>query len=135
METSWILVQVSEDTFSHMADDLKYIGQTSFRGSTAYDVPDEFSNIVIYSGFNNGNLFPLFIGRVKRVFLKNKHEFICILDIISKIVRIDTEFANEVLRYFPSCKTNLTEEIDESTIGKIWVTVQKSPQLTAWNIC
>ena len=41
MSQSWILVQVSEDTFSHMADDLKYIGYTTFRGSCSYEVPNE----------------------------------------------------------------------------------------------
>ena len=56
MSQSWILVQVSEDTFSHMADDLKYIGYTSFRGSCSYEVPNEedffIAIVLIYSHYS-----------------------------------------------------------------------------------
>ena len=133
MRQSWILVQVSEDTFSHMADDLKYIGHTTFRGSCSYEVPNEEDFFVIYSGFNSGNLFPLFVAKVNRTFLKDKSEYICSLSIVSKIVRIDKEFAENELKYFPACKTNMTELIDKTLTARIWGTIQNAPLLAAWN--
>lgn len=134
METQWILVQVSEDTFSHMADDLKYLGQSCFRGSMNYAIPEECSNIVIYSGFNLGTFFPIFVGRVNRIYRKNSVDFICTFNLITKIVSVEKDFANEVLMYAPSCKTNFTEEIGDELVGKIWITIQKSKQLASWSI-
>lgn len=133
MRQSWILVQVSEDKFSQMADDLKYIGQTTFRGSCNYEVPNEGDSLVVYSGFNDGNLFPLFIAKVNRTFLKDKSNYICFLSIDSKVVRIDKEFADYELRYCPSCKTDMTELIDDTLVGKIWDMTQNAPLLVAWN--
>lgn len=133
MRQSWFLVQVSEDKFSQMADDLKYIGQTTFRGSCNYEVPNEGDSLVVYSGFNDGNLFPLFIAKVNRTFLKDKSNYICSLSIDSKVVRIDKEFADYELRYCPSCKTDMTELIDDTLVGKIWGMTQNAPLLVAWN--
>ena len=109
MSQSWILVQVSEDTFSHMADDLKYIGYTTFRGSCSYEVPNEEDFFIVYSGFNSGNLFPLFIAKVNK------------------------EFAETEFKYFPTCKTNITELVDKTLVAKIWETIQNAPLLAAWN--
>lgn len=134
MEYTPVLLQVSEDTFDHMANDLKYIGETTFRIWGKYNVPDEFANIVIYTGLNNGSLFPLFIAKVQRVFRKNENEFICIIKGLTDFVRINPKFADEELHYAPGCKTGMTEELDECTYGKIWVEVEKSPRLTAWCI-
>lgn len=134
MENQWILIQVSEDTFSHMADDLKYIGQTSFRGSTSYAIPEEFSNLIIYSSFNNNTLFPIFHARAKRVFLKNKSEYICIFELVSKVVRLNEVFAKDNLPYNSGGRINFSDEIQETQIGKLWVEIQKSPELTKWNI-
>lgn len=128
-----VLVQVSNDTFSHMADDLKYIGQTTFRGSCSYEIPDEGDLIAIYSGFNDGNLFPFFIAKIIRVYLKNKFEYICSLSLESKVVRISKEFAEFELKYFPACKTNMTEQVDLLLNEKIKIEIQKSPSLNAWN--
>ena len=133
MTQNWFLIQVSNDILSHMADDIKYIGQTTFRGSCSYEIPCEDDYIVVYSGFNNGNLFPLFIAKVNRVFLKNKNEYICLVTSISKIVKISKEFAEYELQYFPQCKTNMTEQIDHILTGKIWAEVQKASILVAWN--
>ena len=133
MSQSWILVQVSEDTFSHMADDLKYIGYTTFRGSCSYEVPNEEDFFIVYSGFNSGNLFPLFIAKVNRTFLKDKSEYICSLSIVYKIVRINKEFAETEFKYFPTCKTNMTELVDNTLVAKIWGTIQNAPLLAAWN--
>lgn len=133
MRQSWFLVQVSEDKFSQMADDLKYIGQTTFRGSCNYEVLNEGDSLVVYSGFNDGNLFPLFIAKVNRTFLKDKSNYICSLSIDSKVVRIDKEFADYELRYCPSCKTDMTELIDDTLVGKIWGMTQNAPLLVAWN--
>ena len=132
MECPPILVQVSEDTFSHMADDLKYIGKTTFRICSKYNIPDEFANMVIYTGLNNGTLFPLFIAKVQLVFRKNENEFICILKILTDVVRINPKFVDEELLYAPGCKTGMTEELSEQTYGKIWIETEKSPRLTAW---
>lgn len=133
MKENLIIVQVSNDIFSHMADDLKYNGYTTFRGSCSYEVPDEEDFIVIYSGFNNGNLFPLFIAKVNRVFLKNESEYICSLFLVSKVVRIDKEFVENKFKYSPSCKTNMTELITPPLTIKIWETIQHAPLLAFWN--
>lgn len=132
MEFTPILVQVSEDIFSHMADDLKYIGETTFRCWSKHGIPDEFANMIIYTGFNSGSLFPLFIAKVQRVFRKNENESICLLKTLTDIVRINKQFANEELQYEPSCKTNRPEEVSEHSYGRIWIEVEKSPRLTAW---
>lgn len=133
MAQNWLLVQVSNDMLSHMADDIKYIGQTTFRGSCSYEVPCEEDFMVIYSGFNSGSLFPLFIAKVNRVFLKDKSEYICSITMISKIVKINRDFAESELKYFPQCKTNIVEQIEPLLTAKIWAEVQKSPMLVAWN--
>ena len=66
-------------------------------------------------------------------FLKDKSEYICSLSIISKIVRINKEFAETEFKYFPTCKTNMTELVDKTLVAKIWGTIQNAPLLAAWN--
>ena len=41
MVQNWFLVQVANEMLSHMADDIRYLGQTTFRGSRNYEVPCE----------------------------------------------------------------------------------------------
>lgn len=56
MVQNWFLVQVANEMLSHMADDIRYLGQTTFRGSRNYEVPCEDDFLVVYSGFNSGSL-------------------------------------------------------------------------------
>ena len=72
MMQNWFLVQVSTDMFYHMADDIRYLGQTTFRGSRSYEEPCEDDFLVVYSGFNSGSLFPLFVSKVSKVLIKPK---------------------------------------------------------------
>lgn len=112
MVQNWFLVQVANEMLSHMADDIRYLGQTTFRGSRNYEVPCEDDFLVVYSGFNSGSLFPLFVTKVSKVLIIDQNEFICIINNVSKVVKVREEFAEYELRYFPQCKTNMIEHID-----------------------
>ena len=133
MMQNWFLVQVSTDMFYHMADDIRYLGQTTFRGSRSYEEPCEDDFLVVYSGFNSGSLFPLFVSKVSKVLIKDKTEFICIIDKVSKVVKVREEFAECELMYFPQCKTNMTEHIDSNLLQKLWQELQMAPALKAWD--
>lgn len=133
MVQNWFLVQVANEMLSHMADDIRYLGQTTFRGSRNYEVPCEDDFLVVYSGFNSGSLFPLFVTKVSNVLIIDQNEFICIINNVSKVVKVREEFAEYELRYFPQCKTNMIEHIDSTLLQKLWQELQVAPALKAWN--
>lgn len=133
MVQNWFLVQVANEMLSHMADDIRYLGQTTFRGSRNYEVPCEDDFLVVYSGFNSGSLFPLFVTKVSKVLIIDQNEFICIINNVSKVVKVREEFAEYELRYFPQCKTNMIEHIDSTLLQKFWQELQVAPALKAWN--
>jgi hypothetical protein len=133
MVQNWFLVQVANEMLSHMADDIRYLGQTTFRGSRNYEVPCEDDFLVVYSGFNSGSLFPLFVTKVSKVLIIDQNEFICIINNVSKVVKVREEFAEYELRYFPQCKTNMIEHIDSTLLQKLWQELQVAPALKAWN--
>lgn len=133
MVQNWFLVQVANEMLSHMADDIRYLGQTTFRGSRNYEVPCEDDFLVVYSGFNSGGLFPLFVTKVSKVLIIDQNEFICIINNVSKVVKVREEFAEYELRYFPQCKTNMIEHIDSTLLQKLWQELQVAPALKAWN--
>ncbi len=133
MVQNWFLVQVANEMLSHMADDIRYLGQTTFRGSRNYEVPCEDDFLVVYSGFHSGSLFPLFVTKVSKVLIIDQNEFICIINNVSKVVKVREEFAEYELRYFPQCKTNMIEHIDSTLLQKLWQELQVAPALKAWN--
>lgn len=133
MVQNWFLVQVANEMLSHMTDDIRYLGQTTFRGSRNYEVPCEDDFLVVYSGFNSGSLFPLFVTKVSKVLIIDQNEFICIINNVSKVVKVREEFAEYELRYFPQCKTNMIEHIDSTLLQKLWQELQVAPALKAWN--
>lgn len=133
MVQNWFLVQVANEMLSHMADDIRYLGQTTFRGSRNYEIPCEDDFLVVYSGFNSGSLFPLFVTKVSKVLIIDQNEFICIINNVSKVVKVREEFAEYELRYFPQCKTNMIEHIDSTLLQKLWQELQMAPALKAWN--
>ena len=133
MVQNWFLVQVANEMLSHMADDIRYLGQNTFRGSRNYEVPCEDDFLVVYSGFNSGSLFPLFVTKVSKVLIIDQNEFICIINNVSKVVKVREEFAEYELRYFPQCKTNMIEHIDSTLLQKLWQELQVAPALKAWN--
>lgn len=133
MVQNWFLVQVANEMLSHMADDIRYLEQTTFRGSRNYEVPCEDDFPVVYSGFNSGSLFPLFVTKVSKVLIIDQNEFICIINNVSKVVKVREEFAEYELRYFPQCKTNMIEHIDSTLLQKLWQELQVAPALKAWN--
>lgn len=133
MVQNWFLVQVANEMLSHMADDIRYLGQTTFRGSRNYEVPCEDDFLVVYSGFNSGSLFPLFVTKVSKVLIIDQNEFICIINNVSKVVKVREEFAEYELRYFPQCKTNMIEHIDSTLLQKLWQELQVASALKAWN--
>ena len=133
MVQNWFLVQVANEMLSHMADDIRDVGQTTFRGSRNYEVPCEDDFLVVYSGFNSGSLFPLFVTKVSKVLIIDQNEFICIINNVSKVVKVREEFAEYELRYFPQCKTNMIEHIDSTLLQKLWQELQVAPALKAWN--
>ena len=133
MVQNWFLVQVANEMLSHMADDIRYLGQTTFRGSRNYEVPCEDDFLVVYSGFNSGSLFPLFVTKVSKVLIIDQNEFICSINNVFKVVKVREEFAEYELRYFPQCKTNMIEHIDSTLLQKLWQELQVAPALKAWN--
>lgn len=63
----------------------------------------------------------------------DQNEFICIINNVSKVVKVREEFAEYELRYFPQCKTNMIEHIDSTLLQKLWQELQVAPALKAWN--
>lgn len=50
------------------------------------------------------------------------------------MVRLNEVFAKDNLPYNSGGRINFSDEIQETQIGKLWVEIQKSPELTNWNI-